>query len=215
MSTLDSHPDWLFLDKPAGLPVFPPHGDPAGDCLLARMLVEHPEQGAIDWPERFEGGLLHRLDTGTSGLVIAARDLDAFARGRAAFASHALHKRYRFLSASTVSWDRHTVDCALAHDKRRKSRMVWQRGANTPHRGRWLPARTELRRLGPRLWEATLFTGVMHQARIHAAAVGLPILGDRLYGGAPHPERFHLHHARIDGWPAPTPDVPIPDTWLL
>ena len=136
--------------------------------------------------------------------------LAAFERGRAAFASHTLAKRYRFLSRGDVPWDRNLVTHALAHDKRRKARMIWQRGANTPHRGRWLSARTELLRLQGELWEATLSTGVMHQARVHAAAAGLPILGDRLYGGAPHPAGFHLHHARIDGWPAPTPDLPVP-----
>lgn len=210
MAILDSTADWLYLHKPAGLPVFPPHGDPGGDCLLARLLIAAPEQAAPPWPERFEGGILHRLDVGTSGLVIAARSLAAFERGRAAFASHTLAKRYRFLSRGDVPWDRNLVTHALAHDKRRKARMIWQRGANTPHRGRWLPARTELLRLQGELWEATLSTGVMHQARVHAAAAGLPILGDRLYGGAPHPAGFHLHHARIDGWPAPTPDLPVP-----
>jgi 23S rRNA-/tRNA-specific pseudouridylate synthase len=57
----------------------------------------------------------------------------------------------------------------------------------------------------------------MHQVRLHAASVGLPILGDRLYGGAPAPDggadRFYLHHRRIDGWPGAAPEIPEPDDW--
>ncbi len=209
-------PDWIYLEKPAGLPTLTPHGDPDGDSVLRRLLDAHPQQRAVGWPDGFPGGILHRLDTGTSGLVLAATSLAAFERGRDAFASHALRKVYRFLTRKDVGWSTHAVEHPLAHDRRRKARMVWQRGADTPHRGRWLPARTELRRLGRRgslhLWEAVITTGVMHQVRVHAAAVGLPLAGDGLYGGGAGP-RFWLHHERVDGWFEPTPELPLPTDW--
>src|SRR5690606_11456797 len=65
------------LSKPAGLPVFPPHADPAGDCLLARLLAEEPWRAALPWPAGFDGGIAHRLDVSTSGAVLAASDPDA------------------------------------------------------------------------------------------------------------------------------------------
>ncbi len=208
--------DWIYLEKPAGLPTLRPNADPSGDCLLARAVIDHPAQAQVDWPLGFDGGILHRLDTLTSGLVVAATSLDGFERGRAAFAAHRLQKVYRFLTARDVPWHHHVVEHPISHDKRKKSRMVWLRGQGTPHRGKWLPARTELRRLGRRgdlhLWEAVISTGVMHQIRVHAASVGLPLLGDRIYGGGPG-DRFYLHHERIDGWFEPTPVVPLPDDW--
>ncbi len=209
-------PEWIYLDKPADLPTLTPNADPDGDSLLRRLLAEHPEQRRVDWPPGFDGGVLHRLDTGTSGLVIAATSLPAFERGRAAFASHTLRKHYRLLSSGEVPWNEHVVEHDISHDRRRKSRMVWRRGQNTPHRGKWHAARTELRRLGRRgrfgLWQAVITTGVMHQIRVHASAVGLPLAGDRLYGGGAG-DRFYLHHERVDGWPEPTPRRPLPADW--
>lgn len=199
---------FVYLDKPAGLPVFPRGDEPS---LLGLLLEARPSQDGSEWPPGFEGGLLHRLDNHTSGLVIAARESTALEAGRAAFASHRLVKHYRLLTARDVPWDEHDVDRPLAHDRRRRSRMVWQRGASTPHRGRWYPATTRFRRLGRRgelhLWEATMSTGVMHQIRVHAASVGLPLAGDRLYGGGGD-GRFRLHHRRIVGWPGEAPEVP-------
>ena len=200
--------DFVYLVKEAGLPVFGRDEEP---CLLAALLEALPEQGRVDWPEGFEGGLLHRLDNHTSGLVIAARSLAALQRGREAFAGHLLSKIYRFLVDRDVPWHEHEVDRPLAHDRRRRSRMVWQRGASTPHRGRWYPAVTRFVRLGVlgdrHLWEATMSTGVMHQIRVHAASVGLPLAGDRLYGGG-GTGRFWLHHRRIEGWPGDAPEIP-------
>jgi 23S rRNA-/tRNA-specific pseudouridylate synthase len=97
--------------------------------------------------------------------------------------------------------------------------MVVQRGQSTEHRGKWYEARTEFRRLRGRIFEATMRSGIMHQIRAHAAFVGIPIAGDRLYGGAaaesarpPGGPRFCLHHTGLQGpgefrsEKVPTPD---------
>lgn len=202
---LERHPGWLVLYKPPGLPVFPPHGEPGGDCVLARLLAAEPEQ-AQSWPAGFEGGLAHRLDNATSGVVLAARDPEALAGLRLRFAERSLRKTYTLLSAGRVPWTEHTVDTPLAHHPQRRDRMVAQRGQNTPHRGRWYPARTELRALGGLRWEAVISTGVMHQIRVHTASVGLALLGDRIYGGTSPPTGtlppgvdFALHHVGVQG----------------
>lgn len=200
---LRAEPSWLWLEKPPGLPVFPPHQDPAGDCLLSRLLRTRTDQRA-SWPEGFEGGLAHRLDVSTSGIVLAARSPADLARARVAFSSRALRKVYRFLSDGTVPWTEHRVTTELAHHRKRRDRMVVRRGQNTPHRGRWYPADTRFRHLGGALWEAVIVTGVMHQIRIHAASVGLALRGDRVYGAptwddAPEGVTFALHHCRIEG----------------
>ena len=203
------------LAKPAGIPVFPPHRAPEGDCLLARLLAREPERAGLPWPEGFAGGLAHRLDIATSGAVAVADTPATLDQIREAFATGALTKTYRFRARRQVSWDHNTCDRPIAHDRRRKRRMVVQRGPNTPHRGRWHPATTHFRRIGPHLWEATMHTGVMHQIRVHAAFVGLVLAGDPVYGGGEPLEEaiegapFLLHHVGFRGRFATAP-VPLP-----
>lgn len=216
----------LLLVKPAGIPVFPPHADPEGDCLLARLRAARPEQAVGPWPDGYDGGLAHRLDTATSGAVLAARTPEDLVWLRGLFAGRALVKTYRFVSARDVPWDSHVVTTALAHDARRKDRMIAQRGADTPHRGRWYPAETRLRRLGRLgglgIWEARMKSGVMHQIRAHAASVGLALAGDAIYGGGPPPDfagrpedaPFLLHHLGVAGPDLPPlPPLPPPAWW--
>ena len=61
---------WQAWDKPGGIPVFPPHADPSGDCLLRRTGLD-----PTGWDPKFAGGLAHRLDTPTSGQVLSANEL--------------------------------------------------------------------------------------------------------------------------------------------
>jgi 23S rRNA pseudouridine1911/1915/1917 synthase len=211
----------VALCKPAGIPVFPPHADAGGDCLLSRWLAESPEQTETDWPEGFSGGIAHRLDTPTSGQVIAARTLADLRALRASFAGGAFQKRYRLVTARDVPWDTHEVRTPVAHDRRHRGRMVVQRGRATPHRGKWYPAHTCFRRVAALsegwLWEAVITTGVMHQIRVHAASVGIPLCGDGRYGGGAAPDGqpvpFLLHHLGLQGPDLRPPEVPLPDFW--
>lgn len=203
--------------KAAGSPVFPPHADPNGDCVLRRLLAAEPSRAALAWPDGFEGGLCHRLDTSTSGALLVADDPQELAKIRAAFAARAFTKTYRLWTAHDVPWDTHRCDARLAHAKTRKGRMVVERGANTAHRGRWHEAHTRFERLSPNLWRAAMTTGVMHQIRLHAAFLGLPLAGDNHYGGGPLPEHapsdalFLLHHEGLtDGARWATTPVPLP-----
>ena len=88
--------------------------------------------------------------------------------------------------------------------------MVVQRSAQTASRGKWYPASTRFRHVRGRLWEATMTTGVTHQIRAHAAFLGIPIAGDKLYGGGAGP-MFHLHHVGLAGPEEfATDPVPLP-----
>jgi len=202
---------WIFFAKNPGEPTLPRNAGADGHSAAERLLRAHPAQD-LAWPDGFEAGIAHRLDHWTSGLLVAATSLDGLEEARALFAAKTLHKRYRFLTDRDVAWDTHTVEAPLAHDRRDRRKMVWRRGASTPHRGRWYDAHTVLRRIGRHgdlhAWEATITTGVTHQIRLHAASVGLALVGDRLYGGTARDDgRYFLHHARIDGWPGGTPEL--------
>ncbi len=217
--------DFLYLFKPSGVPVFVPRkgvGPSMQTALEALCPSQRQPQDGSSWPSGFELGIAHRLDGWTSGLLIAARSLAALAQARQLFSARRLTKHYLFVTDRQVAWVEHLVAHPLAHDRRRKSRMVWKRGRSTPHRGRWYEASTRLRLAEQRagslsLWRASMASGVMHQIRVHAAAAGLPLLGDRLYGGSVDPSpigRFYLHHSSIDGWPGPgMPTLPIPEFW--
>lgn len=212
------HAQLVFLRKPAGLPVFPPHREPGGPSLLSHWLALRPELQGLAWPSGFEGGIAHRLDNPTSGIVVACTSLASLAQLRAQFQAGVLRKTYQLVSQREVPWDEHRVDLPIAHDRRRRARMVAQRGKSTAHRGRWYPAITSFRRLGHFRWTAVIHSGVTHQIRVHAAFVGLALAGDRLYGGGPLPSEikappgadFMLHHAAISGpdWSSPTLEPP-------
>ncbi|MFT4623022.1 MAG: 23S rRNA pseudouridine1911/1915/1917 synthase [Myxococcota bacterium] len=194
--------------KPAGVPVFPPHADPQGACVLATLLADEPWRSDVEWPEGFAGGIAHRLDVKTSGALLVADDAEETLDIREAFATRRFLKTYRFIAARDVQWSTHKCELPIAHDRRRRSRMIVQRGKATPHRGQWHDAETRFKRLGPRLWEATIRTGVMHQIRVHAAFVGLPLVGDSQYGGGPG--TFSLHHMGMFGAGRRTEPVPLP-----
>lgn len=196
-----------FLYKPAGLPVFPPHADPGGDCLLAR-LRDHGLGGGA-WPAGFEGGLAHRLDNATSGIVIAAKTPAALAKLREQFSAGILSKNYRFHTSAHADWAERVVTRAIAHHPSRADRMVVQHGERTAHRGKWYAAWTRFTHRGGPWWNAEIHTGVMHQIRVHAQSVGIPLTGDKLYGGGPGDFVLVHEHVSGPGWASPV----IPPTW--
>lgn len=194
--------------KPTGITVFPRHDDPTADCVLARLLDAQPWRSALDWPEGFAGGIAHRLDTHTSGAIWIADDPAELERMRTLFATKQLRKTYRFLTDGRVDWAEHQVERRIAHDRRKKRRMIVERGRSTPHRGRWYEASTRFRRLDGPLWEAVITTGVMHQIRVHAAFVGLALRGDPVYGKGQPP--YFLHHMGLEGPLGATEPVETP-----
>lgn len=211
------------LNKPAGISVFPLRTEPEAESVLSRLLRDQGWRADIDWPEGFDGGIVHRLDNATSGALLAADSLDELTLFRRWFAEHRFTKHYLLLAVRDVPWDRNVCDKPIAHHARRRDRMVVQRGQQTEHRGKWYPARTEFRRIRGRIFEAVMRSGVMHQIRVHAAFVGIPLTGDRLYGGAAaadalpdnmEPGLFCLHHAGMIG-PSEnncrTNPVPLPE----
>ena len=198
----------IYVWKPSGIPVFPPHQDPTGDCLLARILARWPER-ATGWGPGFEGGLAHRLDNATSGLVLLARTPPDLPALRADFREGRLLKRYRLHSSAAAAFVEKVVTVPLAHHPRKADRMVWERGPRTAHRGRWYPAWTRFEHIEGPDWRAEIRTGVTHQIRVHAAWAGIPLDGDPIYG-LPGTGRFLLHHEQVigPGWVSAVAPLP-------
>ena len=170
--------DLVAVDKPPGMPST--IGKTAGASVAAGLLARFPEMAAIDAARA--AGLAHRLDTGTSGLLVAARNPTTYARLRHEFARKAIAKDY--LAVVRGRLDRpQVVTEPLARHPRGRSRMM----VAPPGMRAWT-ARTEATPIHAdddlSLVRLRMRTGVTHQLRLHLALLGHPVVGDRRYGDA-------------------------------
>ncbi len=177
--------DVVVAEKPAGMPTHPLRPDETG--TLANALIGHfPEMSGVGFHQR-EPGLLHRLDTDTSGLLLAARNQEAFEELRAATAGEKLEKRYLALVEGRLAGEG-TIELPLVPHRKDPKRVeavtehVRLRAAVKPH-----PATTRWRvasEVGEyTLLEVSLTRAFRHQVRAHLAAIGHPLVGDVLYRG--------------------------------
>ena len=187
----------LAIDKPAGMASVALDGETLGS--VANVLLGRAPETAAAGRTPLEAGLVHRLDTGTSGVLLAARSATAWTALREQFRARQVDKRY-------VAWVEGAltrsgaIDIPIAHHPRRP--RVMQVCAD-PARARALgarAARTTYRPLSRRgdatLIEVTIDAGVRHQVRAHLAALGHPVRGDILYGAGAAP-RLLLHAAAL------------------
>lgn len=175
--------DIIVVDKPAGLVVHPGPGHEGSTLvhgLLARFPDLDPEQGAVVG-EAHRPGLVHRLDRGTSGLMVVARTPDAHADLVDQLSTHAVERVYSALVWGNPEHDHVVVDAPIGRSRRNPLRMT------VAADGR--PARThvtvderfdEPRQLA--LLTCELETGRTHQIRVHLDSIGHPVVGDDLYG---------------------------------
>jgi 23S rRNA pseudouridine1911/1915/1917 synthase len=164
----------LVVSKPAGLATHPTANRRSG-TLVNRLLGMGVTMADTGDPLR--PGIVHRLDAGTSGLMIVACDDEARDGLAAMFRRHAVDRRYLALVRGAVEHDRFEVDAPLGRSGARiRVHGTAGRKART--------AFEVLERFGrATLVEAVPRTGRTHQIRVHLSSVGHPILGDRRYGG--------------------------------
>lgn len=190
-------PHLIVADKPAGMPSHPLKPGEKGTAANA-LVARFPELAGVG-PQVREGGLVHRLDTDTSGLLLAARTEAAYTILRTQFTTRAVEKGYLALVAGELH-AAGEIELPLAHDPSDSRRM---RAASDPAWAEEHGARPALTRFTPlerrggfTLLEVEIPTGVMHQIRAHLAFIGHPLAADALYGG---PElaglRRHFLHA--------------------
>jgi len=187
----------LVVDKPAGQPTAPLADGEIG--TLANALVGHyPELRGVGYSAR-EPGILHRLDTDTSGCLIVARSPLAFERLKAGLKADRLHKWYLLVCKEADLPDRGTIEFPIAShpkDQRRVYACVHPRDVA---RYAPRPARTtfEVVRRGAKwaLVSVEVARALRHQIRVHFAAIEHPLAGDALYGGEPTTLGHHALHA--------------------
>jgi 23S rRNA pseudouridine1911/1915/1917 synthase len=190
--------DMLVVNKPAGMVVHPGAGQLTG-TLVNALLARHTDWPTIGDPQR--PGIVHRLDKGTSGLMVVARHHDAHRRLSADLAERRVHRVYLALAKGLVKGPG-AIEAPIGRDPRNRQRMAVVEGGRA--------ATTTFAILesfqGATYLEVTLGSGRTHQIRVHLAAIGHPLLGDVTYGsvtgdpriGRPalHAHRLQLHHPR-------------------
>jgi len=183
----------LIVDKPAGLPTHPTENRRTGTLVnrLLGMGVPLSTGGPL------RPGIVHRLDTGTSGLMLVASDDETHDALAQMLKRHVVERRYLALVRGVPPNDRFAVDAALGRiGARVRVDVTGGRPAETAVEVRERFERAALVEAAPR-------TGRTHQIRVHLAAVGHPILGDARYGGGGQDatafglRRPFLHSSRI------------------
>jgi 23S rRNA pseudouridine1911/1915/1917 synthase len=178
LAVLYEDTDLIVVDKPPGLVVHPAPGHSGG--TLVNALLHHCESlagvGGVLRP-----GIVHRLDRGTSGVLVAAKHDAAHRVLAAQFHDHTIERVYQALVRGVPREDAGRLDLPIGRHLRDRKRMsvaariardahtAWRVARRFPRSGRaWLEVRPE--------------TGRTHQIRVHLAAAGLPIVGDPVYG---------------------------------
>jgi 23S rRNA pseudouridine1911/1915/1917 synthase len=178
------------VDKPAGLVVHP------APSHTGPTLVDELEEilGGGGDPER--PGIVHRLDKGTSGLLVVARDDGTHAALQEAVRRREVERVYLALAGGRLRSRTGTIDAPIGRAARQRHRMAVSGAASRSARTHF-----EVQQLLPRetYLEARLETGRTHQIRAHFAAIGHPLTGDATYGGAERYglERQFLHAHRL------------------
>jgi len=198
----------LALNKPAGMPVHPLHAGERG-TLANALVARYPALAGVGGDPLFPA-MVHRIDGDTSGLLLAAKTDAMYQALRRAFQARQVRKIYLALVHGVPARGQ-KLEHELAHDPGRPGHMVVVTSRNRRKIRRPLRAVTEFevaqRFAAHALLRVTIRTGVTHQIRCQLAAIGHPIVGDRLYGHAVTPTsptplselaRHFLHAARLE-----------------
>lgn len=177
-----SDDDIIVIDKPAGLVVHPGPGH-SGSTLVHGLLARFPELAGVGEPLR--PGLVHRLDRGTSGLLVVARTPEAYEELVHQLSSHTVTRVYTAMVWRHLEHRQGVVDAPIGRSRRDPLRMT------VAVDGR--PSRTHYRvdaafddPVATSLLTCELETGRTHQIRVHLSSIGHAVLGDDLYGGVRH-----------------------------
>lgn len=181
--------DLVVVDKPAGVVVHPGAGVHSG-TLVQGLLARFPDIGALAGTacDPMRPGIVHRLDRGTSGLLVVARTPSAFRALSAQMAARSATRRYLALVVGHLESDEGIVDAPIGRSTRTPTKMaVSTRGRVARTRYRVVErivvhaGATGAAPIPATLLECSLDTGRTHQVRVHLAAIGHPVIGDDRY----------------------------------
>ena len=183
----------LVVDKPAGLVVHPAAGNFDGTLVNALLHHCHGSLSGIGGVAR--PGIVHRIDKDTSGLLVIAKTDRAHVGLARQFADHSIERKYLAAVSGVPTMLQGTIEAPLARSTADRKKVAIVRD------GRGKNATTHWKKLkswrDAALVECQLETGRTHQVRVHMASIGHPLLGDPVYGRAPH-QRLRELLQRLD-----------------
>lgn len=171
--------DLVVINKPAGLVVHPAPGNP--DKTLVNALIAHCGDNLSRIGGETRPGIVHRLDKGTSGLLVAAKNDLAHLHLSKQFADHSLDRAYLAVVWRVLSKRSGSIEGAIGRNPRNRKKMAIVSRGGKPAVTHFL----QRRKLGDwaSLVECRLETGRTHQIRVHMASIGHAVVGDPIYGG--------------------------------
>ncbi len=166
----------IFVNKPAGLVVYPAVGHSRG-TLMNALRYHCSVLASIGGP--FRPGVIHRLDKDTSGVMVVAKTDSAYYHLQNQFKERTINRRYLALIYGSMKGVSGAIEAAIGRsdNDRKKMSTRTRRGKEAVTLWKTLEIFT-----GASLIEAKLKTGRTHQIRVHFSSVGHPVLGDRVYG---------------------------------
>ena len=209
----------IVINKPSGLIVHPGSGVKEG-TLVNGLAARFPDLQMLDDSIRL--GLVHRLDKGTSGLVLVARTQEALTDLKSQMQEREIRRQYLAISAGHIKSDKGIVDAPLGRDpKNPLKRAVLQDGKHAKTHYQVEQRLSEPFKVS--ILTCQLETGRTHQIRVHLAAIGFPVVGDELYGGrksfnlnnrlALHAEKISFRHPKKNH--NMEFEAPFPEDFLL
>jgi len=169
----------IVVEKPTGMIVHPGAGNESG-TLLNGLLASHPEIRGVGSSAR--PGIVHRLDRGTSGLLVVARTQAAYDSLVGQLADRSMGRRYVALAWGRFEELRGLVDAPIGRSPRDRTQMAVVASGKEARTGYEVKCMWSAPEVS--LVECRLETGRTHQIRVHLAAIGHPLVGDDAYGGS-------------------------------
>jgi 23S rRNA pseudouridine1911/1915/1917 synthase len=182
---LHSDADLVVVDKPAGLVVHPAKGHAEGTLVNGLLALGLFRADLLDDEGHARPGIVHRLDKGTTGVMVVARTPEAREALKVQFQAHTIERVYRAIVVGSA--EERTIATLHGRDPRERLRFT-----SRVRQGKRAVTRVQVveRLRGATLVECTLETGRTHQIRMHLSETGTPVLGDPLYGRAPRAEEL-------------------------
>lgn len=170
----------IVVDKPPHLVVHPGAGNDAG-TLVSGLLARYPEIAEVG--EASRPGIVHRLDSGTSGLVVVARSTTAYPSLVEQLQRRDVERQYVAVVLGHIETNQGVIDAPIGRSGGDRTRMAVSADGRDA-RTRYVVEKRYTEPVPLSLVECRLETGRTHQIRVHLAAIGHPVAGDTRYGGS-------------------------------